>query len=1332
MGTVIVKRAPRRPAPEIPAGELVIDAPPEIPQAAGGRWQQAMMILPMLGSGLGMAMMVGRGQGDKMSYLAGGMMGVSSLGMIAASLMNGAGQPKKAEMMAARREYLRHLAGLRRRARQAVQAQRTGLFYRHPDPQRLWSTVDSHRLWERRGHDPDFGIVRVGIGPQSLATPLVPPETRPLEELEPMTAGALRRFLDAYSIVPDLPVALSMRGFGRVFLRGDAAPRTEGMYTSSGERDHRDGSDAHGLARAMLAQLAVFHAPDDLVIAVCGSSYRRDAWDWAKWLPHHQHPSRVDALGPMRLYAISAPELEELLTELLAGRPRFGGSEGAGPHVVVVLDGADMAGANLLAVPEGLSGMTILDLDTAPPRLLERGMLTLEVRGRERELHTTTATSVAEVGAADRLGVVEAEALARRLAPLRLSATTVTSSTAMTTEKGLADLLGIPDPERFDVAYGWSPRSSRNMLRTPLGVGPDGSPVELDIKESAQDGMGPHGLLVGATGSGKSELLRTMVLGLAATHSSEQLNFVLVDFKGGATFASLDRLPHTSAVITNLEGESHLVNRMGDAITGEVLRRQELLRAAGNFANLKDYEKARAGGAAIAPLASLFIVCDEFSELLTANPDFIEIFVQIGRVGRSIGMHLLLASQRLEEGRLRGLDTHLSYRIGLRTFSAMESRAVLGVGDAYDLPKAPGHGYLKFGSEPLQRFKGAYVSGSFKRAGETATRRKDDGSQIVYDFSNHFVPVPKKPANAEPEVNWDVKPGESLMDVMIERMVGQGPPAHQVWLPPLDISDPLDLAFGQLGLVEGRGLTVANPELRGALRVPVAIIDKPAQQLRDLQWLRLADGAAGHVAIAGGGQSGKSTLLRTIITGLALTHTPQEVQVYCLDFGGGSLGALRDLPHVGGVAGRQDALMVRRTVSEVSQLLNAREARFAEHGIESMAAYRRLRAAGRFTDDPYGDVFLVVDGWTTLRENYDDLEPVLTDFATRGLAYGVHLIASTLRWRDFRPAIADQFGSKLELKLGDASDSICRVRKIAPQVPARPGFGVTVDGLFTLALRPDVDALGDRDALVQHITKRWTGQPAPRVRMLPTVYAYERMSLDTAGDWTLPIGIADDLTPATVDFFADVHLSAFGESESGKSTLLRQIATSIARKYTPDQAKMIIMDPKRSLLGAVTTEHQLAYLSNPAQLRDYAEAIRQKMDERRPPDDVRPQDIPLRPWLAGRGEFFLIIDDYDIVVGASMGHPLEPLSEFLFQARDVGLHLITSSNANWGGYRSSSDVALTRLASAGAPFLMLSAESSATAPFGARIKYERMPPGRGRLITRRGGRLVQLAELPAY
>src|SRR5262249_52387406 len=196
---------------------------------------------------------------------------------------------------------------------------------------------------------------------------------------------------------------------------------------------------------------------------------------------------------------------------------------------------------------------------------------------------------------------------------------------------------------------------------------------ELDLKEAAQGGMGPHGLIIGATGSGKSELLRTLVLGLAISHSPEQLNFVLADFKGGATFLGLEGLPHVSAVITNLAEELPLVDRMQDALRGELVRRQELLRAAGNLTSVLEYERARAQGAPLEPLPSMLVVVDEFTELLTQKPDFAELFVMMGRLGRSLAVHLLLASQRLEEGRLRGLETHLSYRICLRTFSPRAS-----------------------------------------------------------------------------------------------------------------------------------------------------------------------------------------------------------------------------------------------------------------------------------------------------------------------------------------------------------------------------------------------------------------------------------------------------------------------------------------------------------------------------------------------------------------------------------------------------------------------------------------------------------------------------------
>jgi DNA segregation ATPase FtsK/SpoIIIE, S-DNA-T family len=1255
VATVLLRRSARRPAPEIPSGELHVGPPPEIPQVVGARWQQLMVVLPMLGGGVAMAMLMGRG-GGPYSYVVGALFGISSLAMLAS--WSGAGAPKKAEMMAARRDYLRHLAGLRRRARETVARQRAGLAYRHPEPGRLWSTVASHRLWERRATDPDFGVVRVGAGPQALATALVPPVTRTPGDLEPMTAGALRRFLDAYSVVPDLPVALSLRGFARIHLRGDAS----------------------ALVRAMVVQLSVFHAPDDLRIAVCAGPERRAAWEWVKWLPHAQHPARTDALGPVRLVAGSGPELERLLGDVVGSRSRFGGGSARdGPHVVVVLDGATWSQEG------GIDGVSFLDLGGPPPRLLDPSTLVLSVDAAGRLL-VDSGDGPAEVGRADPLTAVEAEAVARRLAPYRLAAATDADEPPATVEPALAELLGLGD---LDTAP--PPRAARDRLRVPVGVTPAGRPVELDLKESAQDGMGPHGLLVGATGSGKSELLRTLVLGLAATHSSEELNVVLVDYKGGATFAALDRLPHTAAVITNLADELPLVDRMTDALNGEIVRRQELLRRA-EVSSIREYGKART------PLPYLLIVCDEFAELLAAKPDFIDLFLQIGRLGRSLGVHLLLASQRLEEGRLRGLDTHLSYRIGLRTFSALESRSVLGVPDAYELPRSPGHGFLKAGTEPLVRFKAAYVSGPFRRRGDRLPVARA-GRPRVLPYGTSYVPAPS-PAVPPAES------GPSLLELLVERLAGQGPPAHRVWLPPLSRPPTLDELLGSVASDAGRGLTVANPDLRGALQVPVAVIDNPFEQRRDVLWLAL-DGAAGHVAVAGGPQSGKSTVVRTLICGLALTHSPAEVRVYCLDFGGGSLGTLRDLPHVGGVAGRLDAEAVRRTVGDVATLLAERE-------------------AGAAVD---GHVLLVVDGWATLRGDYDDLEPMITDIATRGLSYGVHVVAAASRWLDFRPAIRDLFGSRVELRLGDPTDSLVS-RRAALTVPEKvPGRGITAEGRHLLTALPALATLdGDPAALVRAVAAGWAGPPAPRVRLLPPVLPYTDLDLGGEDGLRLPIGIAEaDLRPVEVDFGSDPHLLLFGDAECGKSSFLRALATSISRRFAPEEARLILVDYRRSLLGAIDSDHLIGYGTTAATTGQLIESVDGYMRRRLPGPDVTPQQLRDRSWWTGP-ELFVLVDDYDLVAAAPV-NPLLPLVEHLSQARDLGLHLVLTRRSG-GASRALYEPVIQRLRELASPGLVMSGDHEEGALVGS-VRPAPLPPGRGRLVTRREGtRLVQLAYLP--
>ncbi|MGK3203631.1 type VII secretion protein EccCa [Amycolatopsis sp. MEPSY49] len=1312
MATTLVHRGDRTAGPAMPSGEVVLEAPPEIPLPSGRTWAQALMVLPMVAI-MGGTLLGFGGTASALRYVVLGLFGVAILGMLCAAFLNGGGVGKR-EMAHARRLYLRGLAQHRMRVLRTIDRQRAALAHLHPEPATLWSLAAGPRLWERRAADPDFLVARIGLGPQALATPIVPPDTLPLERLEPLSALALRRFVTAYTTVGGLPLAVSINGFARLHLTGDRDRRT-------------------ALTRSLLAQLAVLHAPDDVRIAVCAAPDRLPEWDWVKWLPHALHPERTDAVGLLRLVAPTATGLEAMLDDLLAGRPRFdpdGAGRAPAPHLLVVLDGGDILGSDHLMTGGGVEGVTVLDLSSPVPRALDRGTAELSV-GPDGNLGARTAGGTEELGRADEMALSAAEALARTLAPLRLPGGP-RGEQPLSSELGLEELLDLGDPFAFDPADTWRPRPSRDRLRVRFGITPDGTPVELDLKESAQDGMGPHGLLIGATGSGKSELLRTLVLALAITHPPNQLNFALIDFKGGATFTRLDGLPHTSAVITNLADELPLVDRMADAINGELIRRQELLRAAGNFASLRDYEKARLAGAPLAEVPTLLVVCDEFSELLSARPDFIDMFVQIGRVGRSLGVHLLLASQRLEEGRLRGLDGHLSYRIGLRTFSDMESRAVLGVTAAFTLPRAPGHGFLKFGTEVMTRFRSAYVSG-VHRPGTTGAGPREHQA-AVREYTTAYV-APEVTEEAEAEDDLDDAVGESLLDILVDRFTGKGTPAHQVWLPPLREPSTMDGLLGVPVVDPVRGLVAGGAGRQGKLRAVAGIVDRPLDQRRDPLELDFS-GAAGHAVVVGAPRSGKSVALRAIITSLALTHTPRETQFYCLDFGGGTLATLRGLPHVGSVAARQNAGAVRRTVAEVAGVLAARERRFAELELDGMPEYRRRRAAGEFAEDPYGDVFLVVDGWLTLRKDFEDLEEVVAGIAARGLAYGVHLLVACSRSFDLRPAVRDLFGGRLELRLGDPVDTMVD-RASQLLVPENaPGRGVTTGRHQMLTALPRIDGRATADdlpagsaALVEAVAAAWPGKPAPSVRLLPGVLPYAELSVvDDPATHRLAVGIAEqDLGPVRLDFAADPHLLLLGDGESGKTAFLRLLAHRIARAYRPEQARLIVVDHRRGLLGDLSEPHLLGYGTDPASTANLLAEAARGVAERLPGPDVTPAQLRTRSWWRGP-ELFVLADDYDLVVNPA-ANPFLPLLDHLAQGRDIGLHVIVTRRTGGAG-RALFEPFLTRLRDVGTPGLLLSGDKE-EGPLLGGVKAEPLPAGRGRLIGRRETpKLLQLAWLP--
>jgi len=1320
MSTVTIKRGGRAASPDLPEGQIELQEPPVTAEPAARDVSSVMMMLPMAMGSVAMVMMFSLGgNGGVMMYIVGGGMAVGMVGMSLSQLGRAAGERKR-KMQSERRDYLRYIAQLRKQARDAAKEQRAAVAWDNPDPAGLWSLATGPRLWERRSSHADFGRVRIGLGRQRAVLDLVPPSSKPIEDLEPLAAVSLRRFSEAYQVVSGIPTAVGLRSFTSVEFAGELEPAVE-------------------LVRAMLGQLVTFHAPDELRVAVLTTEPSISAWDWVKWLPHNAHPSATESSGAVPMVAGDHDELMDLLSSELSDRgdhDKESVPSTTEPLLVIV--------AHLASIPEssrllgaGIRNVVLLDVTGALPG----GPKVLRLTMAEDRVEYEAGSGIG-AARADTLSLPKARALSRLLAPNRTSGTVDLVDRPLESDFELTTLLGIRDVHNVDVPGLWRGRSAqRARLQVPIGVTEDGEVVELDIKESAQGGMGPHGMLIGATGSGKSELLRTLVLGLAATHSSEILNFVLVDFKGGATFLGMDRLPHTSAMITNLADELPLVDRMQDSLNGELTRRQELLRASGH-SSLFDYEKARASGEQLAPLPSLFLVVDEFSELLASKPEFMDLFVSIGRLGRSLGVHLLLASQRLDEGRIHRVEGHLSYRIALRTFSSMESRSVIGVAKAYELPSEPGNGYLKIDTTNLVRFKAAYVSGQCPAGAAEVPREvvREQVYRAVVPFCVHSTPslfrevVPARDERSAEQVAQETVAanGPTLADVFIDRLADSGPAARQVWLPPLSVAPSLDTLLPTVIPDPNLGMIVEGASRRGWLKVPVGIVDRPYEQLRELLVADLA-GADGHVAVVGAPQTGKSTLLRTLILALSVTHTPRQVQFYCLDFGGGGIMSISGLPHVGSVASRLDRDRVVRTIEELLQIMERRETTFAERGIESMAAYRALRDAGEI-DDQHGEVFLVVDGWFSLKQDYSDLESKINELASRGLSFGVHVVVGATRWSEIRPWLRDLIGTRFELRLGDAMESELGSRKAAT-VPSQPGRGIVGDGSHFLGALPRLDGSSEVDDLAaatktvaEEVAVFWPGRTAPPVRLLPTVLPANELPAPE-GDLKLCLGQDEQrLHPVWHDFGVTPHLMVFGDAETGKTNLLRLVLDGVIRRYQPSQARILLGDSQRHLDTAVPDEYRIGYGITTEAVRELCGKASVSLAKRVPGENIAADRLRARDWWEGP-QLYLVIDDYDLLSGGPGSvSALDPLLSLLAQGVHIGLHLIVARSTS-GAMRGMMDPVLRRLWELGTPGVLLSYPKE-EGKFLGEAAPRKLPAGRAQLVTRRGVRLIQTGFVP--
>jgi DNA segregation ATPase FtsK/SpoIIIE, S-DNA-T family len=1329
---------PARTYPDpLPQGEIKIVSPPPLQQASkNGLFMSIIMALLTASGSLVMVFVY---HNPMMAIAAGVMATISIISAILQATMNS--KNRLSQTRSTKKKYVAYLDQQQDKLQEVSNKQLRYYTTLYPEPERLTGIVQQReRIWERNRGDEDFLTVAMGRGPVPLACKAnLEIDDNPFIEYDKNLVYRAQALVSKFETLGNAPLEVALKTVGTLAIRGKRHMIQE-------------------MVRAMLSQVAVFHAPEDVQMMVYFSKEVEQQWQWFKWLPHARRPrsNKKSSKGQALCYMADNPMdflqmfNEQILPRLLrmkkAREEKRQHQASSDPHQILVLDGIDLnslisqssemtelfqsaeeAGITVIALVDGR--YSVPSSLTARITVTEEGGFTFEevVFGGRR----------VEGPQADRLDLLTSDRIARGLAPLIQSEKQQAISLADLVK--MTELLGVRSAADIDPATTWQRKPREAMLRAPIGVRVDGQPVMVDLKEAADGGMGPHGLIIGATGSGKSETLRTLVTGLAVNNDAETVNFIFVDFKGGAAFADLATLPHCAGMITNLEGDTSMIDRFYDSLMGEMERRQKLLRDAGNLDNIKQYQIKRQDRAYMKAMPYLVLIVDEFGELLAARPDFTDLFVKIGRIGRSIGIHLLFATQRLEEGRLKGLEGHLRYRMCLRTFSEQESRTVIGTPDAFYLPSYPGVGYFKVDTHIYDLFKTASVSMPYVAVSEQV----ETGLPIAEFNSTGRVVEFVMPGAVEAAAASDTAPRRTDSRTEMEVMIGNlnehskyiDQDVHQVWLPPLARQMSLSHVLEREEFMQTLFNTGNYPYFNGEqwpqrpaaklLKVPVGVLDLPVQQRQEPLILDFL-GNEGHLVIVGAPQSGKSTLLRTIMTSFLATHKPSDAQFYVIDLGGGLLRSLEHAPHVGTVYGKSDKDKFQQLVRQVHGIIEEREQYFRANGIDTMATYRARRVAGELPETVYGDVFLVIDDLGQFTTDFFDLvDQELTEMITTGLNYGLHVILTANRWADVRIKLRDNITGRLEMRLNDPTDSDVG-RQAQQSLPKDvDGRGLTREGLHFQAALPRLDGYGVEedepltkalDALVERARTAWKGLPAAPIRILPPLIRKAEVPPHVMPSSGAPIGIEDSrLEVVSLDLMnGDPHFLLYGDSESGKTTFLRGFMKGMAERYSPEQLQFLVVDYRRAMYEFLYTPEIQPYVKTFAWS---SQMVNELVMNLKMELDPRISSAAMLPNLKATWEgphYFLIVDDLDMVV-SSMGNPLQMLFDYLLQSRDIGLHVMLARRV--GGSSRSFDQFVQRLKEMSTPGLVMNGDPQEGPILGAQ-RAALLPPGRGYLVRR--------------
>lgn len=978
-------------------------------------------------------------------------------------------------------------------------------------------------LWERAPEHSDFGSVRLGMGDAPMHLDMQPVERRFTIDKDDL-AEDYYGLLEGPWTLDDVPIMLPLRETPIVGVVGDR------------ERAAR-------LVEDLILQLAALHSYDEMKMAFIFGEGETERWDFARWLPHVWN-----ANGTARFVASNGTEAKELSSyldheiALRTSRDTTGERVDLPPHIVIFALDRDVA-ARVEAVNrilrERISGFTVItaydDYQLLPKEC--RAVIQLEQDGWFYDPLDVTGRRTQFVQ--DEHGSIDMHAIARALANTRVEARS--AKKALPDAITFLDMFGAGRVEHLNASARWKDNNPVQSLEAPVGIDSGGEIFKLDLHEKYH---GPHGLIAGMTGSGKSEFIMSYILSLALNYHPHEVSFVLIDYKGGGMANAFVDLPHVAGTITNLDGAA--VNRSLISLQSELKRRQAIFNQAGESTGTSNidiykYQSLYREGAVTEPLPHLLVISDEFAELKSQQPDFMTQLVSAARIGRSLGVHLILATQKPSGVVDDQIWSNSRFRVCLKVQESADSMEVIKRPDAAALATT-GRFYVQVGANELFEMGQSAWSGAPYHPADRAGTGYDDSVVLVSRLGQPL-------RQAKPQMHSSLAGGKARkqIDAVTEYIQNlakeEGVGTRPLWLDPIPATIYLDEVAATHSYQD-------EPDRAAAL---IGTYDDPANQRQAPMTVSFADG--GNLILYGAAGSGKTTFVTTLVYSLITSRQPDALSVYILDFGAETLRAFQAAPHIGDIVLSHDAERIESLFGMLKREVSRRKGLLAETGGD-FAAYQA--DGGREVEA----LLVIIHNYAAFAEMYEEHEDALAFLTREGTKYGIYFMLTAATSTAVRYRVQQNFKQMIVLQMNDSTEYGGILGNTGGVVPSKlAGRGVfRSDAVyeFQTAIIPHRDEA--ELAFVRRtcgaLAAQWNGRPASRIPVLPEAVtpAYFRSELASSNPGRIPVGI-DKATLAAVyeDYaasFVSVVLSQADERFGVLNGMVSALASQAGNRVT--------------------------------------------------------------------------------------------------------------------------------------------------------------------------------------